>query len=174
MKYIIALLVVASVFATDGIDQWYNKELPMAKESKALYQIPVWPIVKQVRVPSIHELKEQLDYEYQRKIQEIQIKEIKRGSMWFRVGLWLAGIGFALHFLTAYPVAQRMSEWVLCGGLGVSAMGLIIKKVSEYQNFVLLGVLGCVVVLVLYKCKDWSLSHLIKKHETRNDDTTNS
>ena len=126
---------------------------------------------KKVRIPSTEDRIKRLEYEYKLKIQEIQIKEIKRGSFMFIVGCVAAGIGFILHFLTAYPIAQRASEWVLAGGLSFAGIGLVIKKAAQYQNFIALGLVVILVVFILYKCRKWSLSHVIKGKGKPNEST---
>ena len=166
-KYLIAFIIVT---LTAMGAEWNDPALPMADIEKPVYQWAGWPPpgnmwiggkCTKVRIPTPADLKEQLKYEYAAKVQEIRLKEIKRGSWLFILGLIAAGAGFALHFMTAYPMAQRLSEWVLSGGIILSGTGLFIKKTAEYQNFIVLGMAVILAGFLLYKCKDWSISHLL-------------
>lgn len=177
-KHLFSLICVPClVYVGSFAAEWENPKYPLADSSKPVFQsiIPgvlgVGGVHKKVRIPSTEDRIKRLEYEYKLKIQEIQIQEIKRGSFMFMVGCIAAGIGFILHFLTAYPIAQRASEWVLAGGLSFAGIGLVIKKAAQYQNFIALGLVVILVMFVLYKCRKWSLSHIIKGKGNPNEST---
>jgi len=168
LRYLFTILALCAPVSVIGA-QWDDPALPMADSEKPLLQSVVPGVLgigglhKKVRVPSTDDLKKKLDLEYKQKLQDLKIAEIKRGSWLFLTGLLAAGCGFAMHFMTSYPVAQRFSEWVLCGGLATSAIGLILKKAAEYQNWIFLALVAAAAIGVLVRFKDWSFSHLFKK-----------
>jgi hypothetical protein len=177
MKYIIILLCII----TGGYSaEWNDQTLPMAKPDKPVYQWTGWPPpgnmwlgggCHKVRIPTTEDLKKQLEYEYELKLQAIRLAEINRGSWLFMIGLVAAGIGCACHFITAYPVLQRLSEWIIAGGLACSVLGLVIKKAAEYQNLLVLGAVVLGACWFLYSKREWSVSHLGKWLKGKKDVT---
>lgn len=168
---LIALLLWVVAFSSFAAE-WHDPALPMADAEKPVYQWTGWPPpgnmwlggkCSKVRIPSAEDYKLMIGYEYEKRIQDIEIAEIKRGSWLFLVGCVMAGIGVALHFFTAYPIAQRLAEWVLAGGVILAATGLFIKKASEYQNLIVLAFSVILVGIVLYRFRGWSISHIIKR-----------
>jgi hypothetical protein len=151
--------------------EWSNQQYPLADPVKPVWQWSGWPPpgnmwlggkCKKVRIPTIQDQQAQLKIDYEKKLQDMRIAEINRGSWLFLIGSISAGIGFAMHFITAYPIAQRLSEWVFCGGLITAGIGLFIKKASEYQNWIALAIVAALLGFILYKCKNWSISHIFK------------
>lgn len=177
--HVLSLIGLFAAFSSHAAT-WDDPALPMADEEKPVLQaivpgvLGIGGIHKKVRIPSTEDLEKRLRYEYEKKIRDIQIAEIKRGSWMFLFGCLAAGIGFAMHFLTAYPILQRASEWVLAGGASFAGIGLVIKKASQYQNFIVLGLVVILSVFVLYKCRKWRLSHLIRKGKGLPNESGNS
>jgi hypothetical protein len=154
--------------------EWNNQKYPLADEKKAVYQWKGWPPpgnmwfggkCYKVRIPEPEDIEKQMELEYEKQLQEMRLKEIRRGSALFMIGCIVAACGFAMHFMTAYKLAQKLSEWVLSGGLVMAGTGLVVKKAAEYQNFIVLGLIGAFAAFLLYKGKDWSISHLFKRKE---------
>lgn len=160
--------------------EWHDPTLPQADPDKPVLQAVVPGVLgigglhKKVRIPSEADIAEQLKLEYELKIQAIAIAEIKRGSFIFLIGCIVAGLGVVLHFIVGYPALQRASEWVLAGGLCFAGIGLVVKKAAQYQNFIVLGLVVVLVSVILYKCRKWSISHLIKAKKAKPNDTTDS
>lgn len=98
---------------------------------------------------------------------ELQLKEMQKGSWLMMIGLIVAASGVAFHFITAYPVLQRLSEYVLVFGGCLTGAGLVLKKVSQFQNWLFFGLVILAIGGILYKCRNWSVSHLLKKKTKR-------
>jgi len=179
MKYLLFSLLLLTTVGLSA--EWNDPALPLADTDKPVYQWTGCPPPGNmwlggkcytVRIPTTADLKQQLAYEYELKLQAIRLAEIKRGSWLFMLGLMVAGVGAVAHFATSIPQLQRLSEWLIVGGFATSGLGLLIKKASEYQNFIILGLLLAGVAYVLYSKRKWSVSHLGRWFKKDSKDVT--
>jgi len=157
-------------------ENWTDNSLPLADADKQLYQWTGYPPpgglwlggrCRTVRITSVDELKQQLEYDYQRKLNEINLSEIRTGSRFFWGGILFSIICVVVHCLTSLPQIQRMLEWGMIGGGAASAAGLLIKKVSEYQDWLALAFGLAVLGTIAYKVRGFSISHKLFKKENR-------
>lgn len=163
--------LLAVLFVLLSISALAEAPLPPADPDKPLYQWTGWPppgnmwLLGKCRkvavdVKSAEELQ---DLAVKKAKQEMQLTEMQRGSWLMMIGMIVAAAGVACHFLTAYPILQRLSEYVLVFGGCLTAAGLVLKKIAQFQNWLFFGLVAIAVAAVLYKCRNWSVSHLVNK-----------
>lgn len=97
----------------------------------------------------------------------IRQMELQRGAdmMWW--GMWFAIACAVAHgaIKSSYPLLKPISkflEWGIVGGILAIAGGMIYKKTVEYENIILLIVCVSIGGVLLYKFRDWSVSHIFK------------
>ena len=177
-----ALFLLCMLFSLtiSAQEEWTDKALPLGDASKPLYQkawggtVIAWPVgdINRVRITSVDELKEQLEYDYQRKINEIKISEIKTGSRFFWIGIIITIASVVAHCITSLPQVQRICEWCMIGGGGCSVSGLMIKKVAEYQDWIAWGIGFIILGAIAYKVRGFSISHKFTKKDIGNTNGT--
>lgn len=146
--------------------------LPPIDPDKPIYQkrlnLPCWPPILvevdgAIKDPAQYAI--DLKNERMRIRQEINLKELKRGSFLMYLGMIIAAAGVAFHFLSAYPIVHKIAYPVAVAGVSLTGAGMFMKKISEYQNWIVLFVTVSIVILTLYKCRFWSVSHLFKRKQ---------
>jgi hypothetical protein len=104
----------------------------------------------------------------------IRQNELQRGAnmMWW--GMW-AAIGCAVvHGIikSSYPALRPFSkflEWGIVGGVLAVIGGMLYKNVVEYEKIIILALAVGVGGYLLYRFRDWSISHIVKKPQPAQD-----
>ena len=94
----------------------------------------------------------------------IRQREMQRGADMMYWGIIIALVCAVLHgcISTQKPlkVLNRFAEWGIVGGVLAIAAGIMYKKVTQYENWIALGLGVAIVGGFLYWKRDWSLSQL--------------
>ena len=104
----------------------------------------------------------------------IRQNELQRGAdmMWW--GMW-AAIGCAVvHGIikSSYPALKPFSkilEWGIVGAVLAIIGGMLYKNVVEYEKIIILALAVGVGGYLLYRFRDWSVSHLLNKPQQAQD-----
>lgn len=98
----------------------------------------------------------------------IRHNEIQRGAdaMWY--GMWIAVVCAVAHgaIKSSYPLLKPFSkilEWGIVGGVGTIIIGMLYKQTVEYEKIIALALGLAVGGFLLYRYRDWSISHLLGK-----------
>lgn len=101
--------------------------------------------------------------------QQIKAVEMQRGAdlMFYGVIITIAcAVIHGISSTTTNPIAKaasRFLEWGIVLGVASIAAGLIYKKVTEYENWIILIMSVVAGGALLYWKRDWSASKLFKK-----------
>jgi hypothetical protein len=163
-------------------------ELQELDPSKPIYQkqwggvVIAWPAgdVDEVRMPdpkTIEDVKDMLekqDLKHQQDIEERtrehQLREYNFGG-WMKVTGWsLLALGAVLHALSSVGTIKIPAHYIIgigaaaiLAGFGVQKMVRMDQRWGSYFELGLLFVIVSIGGYGLYRARDWSVSHLIKK-----------
>lgn len=180
MKYLIAFIIMTSVYCAE----WNNPALPMASPEKPVYQWTGWPPpgnmwiggkCSKVRIPTTEDLKEQLDYELQKRLQDEQIKQVQLAGRLMLYGLIAAIACAVVNGCSSLPQIKRLSEWGIIGGIVSISGGIGYKWILRHEVAIDWAVGLAIGSFIIYKVlthekiSNWSISHLFKKKKKGND-----
>lgn len=172
------LLLVFVLTATCLSAEWDDPALPMADVEKPVYQWTGWPPpgnmwiggkCSKVRIPSVEDMEKKLKYEYELRLQNENIKQIKRADNLMLYGLIGIIVCAVAHGFSSLPMLKRVAEYGIVGGV-VSVLGgigykfLIKNEVAlEWIFGITLGIFLIYKILTHEKVRDWSISHIFRK-----------
>lgn len=114
-----------------------------------------------VKIPDLTLTQDQIRKQIENQIYE---RDMQRGSNLVTYGIYVAIVCAVVHGATkANSVAKvfsRFAEWGIIGGVLMVAAGLLQKKVTQYQDWITLGVVVIGGGVVLYILRDKSISHI--------------
>lgn len=172
LSLVMALAVVgaAGVFAGE---KWTDERLPLADPEKPLYQKSGWwklSIERKVRIldtRTIEQIRQDMEVEFDEKINAINLKEYNRGSWMITVGLLVVSVAVAAHLMTSVPKIQRIATGIGFLGVGISAAGFVQKKTLEFNHHIWWAGVILLSLFIVYKMRNWSITHLFNRSTTK-------
>ena len=160
--------------------KWDNPSLPMADADKPVYQWKGWPPpgnmwiggkCNKVRIPSTEDMKKKLQYEFELRMQEESLKQVKRADNLMLFGLIGAIVCIVIHGCSSLPQLKRIAEYGIVGSVvsvigGIGYKFLIKHEVALEWAFGISVLCGVAYWLLSHKnVRDWSISHIFKGKE---------
>jgi len=93
----------------------------------------------------------------------IRAQEMQRGADLMYWGVIIALVCAVAHGCSSVKALGRIAEWGIVGGLLAVVSGLLYKKATQYENWIILLVVVAGGGFLLYRYRGWSLSHIFKK-----------
>jgi uncharacterized membrane protein len=110
-----------------------------------------------------------IDFDDQK--EAMRLRDMQRGSDMMLWGAGVAVVCFVVHACTSYKPLRQIAEWGIVGGVLSIVIGIIFKKMTEYENlmFALLALIVVGAGIFLYRKRDSSISHFFRKKKAVSD-----
>ena len=137
----------------------YNPDKPAYQTNAGVpeFLVRTHPCVHQVTVPTPNA------------DEQMRLIEMQRGQDLMFYGIIIATACTIGHFAsttTTNPIARvvsRFLEWGIVLGVSSIAIGLVYKKITQYENWIIFVLIVIGGGALLYWKRDWSISHLLNK-----------
>jgi hypothetical protein len=110
-----------------------------------------------------------IDFDDQK--EAMRLRDMQRGSDMMLYGALIAIVCCVVHGCTSFKPLRQVAEWGIVGGVLCTVTGVVFKKMTEYENWIFVGIAVAVVGIgaLLYWKRDSSISYFFRKKKAVSD-----